>query len=278
MAQYENYTEVRTASWPIVNKHSGDILRLYNSITAEPFVTKYIADKKRADLELTNMRMVVNIPHIISLLSYTLYEDGTVLLYLPYYQEDMFTKIDDGLTAATYLQFITQITRAIMEIHRRNYYHGDIKLENILIHTNENICVCDLGAMRPCTIPYRFMGSIDYMSPESFDSHVSDHKATDIFSLGVLFFAMLYGKLPHVTLKTGSSFEQNFELELLRNELKLTRGFRKNKTLFDYLNINPSSATKIQILLNNMLQHDSTHRPNISTVLTLLETSCTKDF
>ncbi len=83
--------------------------------------------------------------------------------------------------------------------------HRDIKPENILIDKKGRVKVADFGLAKllgrtpdelSLTGTGQLMGTLGYMAPEQLqEAHSVDHRA-DIYSLGVVFYEMLTGKLP----------------------------------------------------------------------------------
>jgi tetratricopeptide (TPR) repeat protein/tRNA A-37 threonylcarbamoyl transferase component Bud32 len=91
------------------------------------------------------------------------------------------------------------ITDAIATAHDKKIVHRDIKPKNIMI-TDTGIKVMDFGLARvvessPITEQHEIIGTLYYMSPEQAIGSVIDERS-DIFSLGVVFYQMLTGKLP----------------------------------------------------------------------------------
>ena len=98
------------------------------------------------------------------------------------------------------LHFATQISRALSHAHSKGIVHRDIKPQNIMVVKDGNIKVADFGiahlqsesnAEAPET-----MGSIHYISPEQVHGETVDARA-DIYSLGVVMYEMLTGRLPY---------------------------------------------------------------------------------
>lgn len=118
----------------------------------------------------------------------------------------------DGITLKEYIQqqgvishkeavfFVTQILRALQHAHDKGIVHRDIKPQNIMLLENGAIKVADFGIARFSRSETRTMtdstiGSVHYISPEQARGDITDDKA-DIYSVGVMLYEMLTGKLP----------------------------------------------------------------------------------
>ncbi|MDR2932525.1 MAG: protein kinase, partial [Oscillospiraceae bacterium] len=118
----------------------------------------------------------------------------------------------DGITMKDYIErqgmlgwkeavhFTLQILRALQHAHDKGIVHRDIKPHNIMLLHNGEIKVMDFGIARFArsevrTITDRAIGSVHYISPEQAMGDNTDEKS-DIYSLGVMLFEMLTGRLP----------------------------------------------------------------------------------
>lgn len=101
-----------------------------------------------------------------------------------------------------------QVCSALDYAHRQGIIHRDIKPSNIMIDTDGNAFVTDLGIARiaglgdaasmgpQITATGAIVGTPDYMSPEQARGDPAiDHRA-DLYAMGVLLFQMLTGRLP----------------------------------------------------------------------------------
>lgn len=118
----------------------------------------------------------------------------------------------DGITLKEYIEqqgrldireaiyFVTQILRALQHAHDKGIVHRDIKPQNIMLLADGTIKVTDFGIARFSRSETRTMtdgaiGSVHYISPEQAKGSVTDAK-TDLYSVGVVLYEMLTGKVP----------------------------------------------------------------------------------
>lgn len=89
---------------------------------------------------------------------------------------------------------------ALTRVHRLGIIHRDLKPQNVLIADDGSPRLTDFGVahyLQSTTLspPGGFVGSLSYVPPEAFLGQDVDNRA-DIWSLGVMLFEMLAGKLP----------------------------------------------------------------------------------
>lgn len=100
---------------------------------------------------------------------------------------------------------VREICRALQTAHEHGVVHRDVKPENVMITHHGGVKLMDFGIAKiqritSMTQTGMFMGSPSYMSPEQIRGKDIDHRS-DVYSLGVLFYELVTGKLPY----TGSS-------------------------------------------------------------------------
>ncbi|MBX2993089.1 MAG: protein kinase [Bacteroidetes bacterium] len=98
------------------------------------------------------------------------------------------------------IAFAIQIGEALHEAHSKGIVHRDIKCENIMVNSRNQIKVMDFGLAKlkgslKLTKTSSTVGTLAYMAPEQIQGGEVDARS-DIFSFGVVLFEMLTGKLP----------------------------------------------------------------------------------
>ena len=117
------------------------------------------------------------------------YVDGTTIR-----QKLPIAKLQEALTYAI------QIGEALHEAHGKGIVHRDIKCENIMLNSKNQIKVMDFGLAKlkgslKLTKTSSTVGTLAYMAPEQLQGGDVDARS-DIFSFGVVLFEMLTGHMP----------------------------------------------------------------------------------
>ncbi len=97
------------------------------------------------------------------------------------------------------VHFTFQILRALQHAHDKGIVHRDIKPQNVMLLQDGTIKIMDFGIARFARDEKinrdRAIGSVHYISPEQASGGVTDAKS-DIYSVGIMMYEMLTGKLP----------------------------------------------------------------------------------
>ena len=149
------------------------------------------------------------------------------------------------------LQIARQIAGALAQAHANNLVHCDIKPHNILVMPDGNVEVADFGiarAVTESTMTYNdnIMGSVHYFSPEQARGTMITPKS-DVYSLGVLLYEMLSGRIP---------FDGNTAVSIARKHLE-----EDPQPLHM---IAPGIPPVVEALVTRMMAKDPAQRPDSS--------------
>ena len=130
---------------------------------------------------------------------------------------------EKNLDLAARLRLLIEVARAVHYAHERGVIHRDLKPGNILVDEEGHPKVLDFGIARlredgaqGLTQDGQVLGTLPYMSSEQLagDSSRIDARS-DVYSLGVLAYELIAGRLPYPRLNTSTIFEA---LEILRHD------------------------------------------------------------
>ncbi|OQE25430.1 hypothetical protein PENSTE_c006G00341 [Penicillium steckii] len=98
-------------------------------------------------------------------------------------------------------RIFTQLVGAVAYVHSKSCVHRDLKLENILLDKHENVKLCDFGFTREyegkASYLQTFCGTICYSAPEMLKGEKYAGEKVDVWSLGIILYALLAGELPY---------------------------------------------------------------------------------
>ncbi|MBY0523832.1 MAG: serine/threonine protein kinase [Gemmataceae bacterium] len=110
---------------------------------------------------------------------------------------------DYRLDVPTTLWIARQTAEALAALHRAGFIHGDVKPDNVRLVDDGTAILIDLGfAHRPgenaALLEQGYvLGTLNYLAPELCAKEPDADQASDLFSLGVMLFEMLSGRLPY---------------------------------------------------------------------------------
>ncbi|KAF3248741.1 hypothetical protein TWF192_006136 [Orbilia oligospora] len=147
------------------------------------------------------------------------------------------------------------------EIH---HHRQDLKLENIMLDRHENVKLCDFGftreyeRLRPLQT---FCGTVCYSAPEMVKGEKYLGQAVDVWSLGVILYALLCGELPF-----DEDDETSTKLKILNEEPKYPEHLDADAVALikSLLSKRPiSRPTLLEILVHPFLMHYGNQQKNI---------------
>ena len=213
IGQYRVLSELGTGGMGVVYRAVDVLLErevAIKRLRSEYAASSSVMDRFRKEAQL---QAKLNHPNIAQL--YTLVQDGDSLCIVMELVDGTVLRNFMPLPWQGALPVILQVLEALDYAHRRGVLHRDVKPENIVIDREGTVKVMDfgiahaLGAAR-MTRERVVVGTLEYMSPERVLNREMDQRS-DLYSVGVLLFEMLCGRLP---------FEGESEYELLRSQVE----------------------------------------------------------
>ena len=108
------------------------------------------------------------------------------------------TDKSDGVPEDSARFYAANIYDGLMHLHERHILYRDLKPENVLIDSEDGYCILiDLGFAKEVTDKtYTFCGTPLYLAPEIIIDKGYEGFFVDVWSLGVMLFAILCGTVP----------------------------------------------------------------------------------
>ena len=220
---------------------------------------------KRIENDL-EMLKELNHPNIILLIDSYFSDDNKVLNIITEYADsgDLQKQLDEHKNKKEYfdegtlLDWLMQVCLALKYIHEKDIIHRDIKPSNIFL-MKDIVKLGDFGVAKTLNPNLKYAKTMvaapQYLAPEIINKEKYSFKA-DIWSLGVIFFQLIYLEYP---------FKGNNEAQILGNILEGNKKEIKNPNSYD---------PKLIDLINKMLSKRPEERPSAEEILdnTLIST------
>ncbi|MDD6312061.1 MAG: Stk1 family PASTA domain-containing Ser/Thr kinase [Firmicutes bacterium] len=185
------------------------VLKAHDTLMNRTVAIKILNDSSNSDAAAVRRFVneskavaMLSSPHIVSIYDVA-FESNPKYIVMEYI---------DGITLKEYMrkhgkldcmqavEFTEQILLGLEHAHAKGVIHRDIKPQNIMLLSNGLIKVADFGIAKiPTGDTIRFadkaMGTVYYISPEQASGKPTGHY-TDIYSVGIMLYEMVTGKLP----------------------------------------------------------------------------------
>lgn len=202
---------------------------------------------------MTSIRQEIEIhktldhPNIVKLYK-VIEDDHNIYMFMEYCDNgDLYMHIENNFheLSKNVVKVYSQIVLALYYLHGRGIAHGDIKPENILLDEKMNVKLTDFGAAELVDSAdlQIVSGTALYLSPEIFSESYIDRRASDVWALGIVLYAMSTGCLPWPNIE---------------NEEELTEIVSKG----DYIILSPLSR-ECKFIVELCLTREEDHRPTI---------------
>jgi eukaryotic-like serine/threonine-protein kinase len=180
--------------------------------TREPIAIKVLSSRSMTHPEMcaqflkeTRIISLTNHPNIVKLYGEGEWEGGPYIA-MEFIQGVSLRQfiIQRSLTLKRSLEIVLQAAYALLHLHTHGVIHRDLKPENILIKEDGEVKVIDFGIAQLYDERGqvgegvgRVIGTPSYMSPEQKEDPFNITFASDIYSLGIITFELLVGKLSY---------------------------------------------------------------------------------
>jgi serine/threonine-protein kinase len=153
-------------------------------------------------------------PHIAQLHDGGVADDGTPYFTLEYVEGEPITSYCDGrrLGVPQRVALLLKVCAAVAYAHRNLVVHRDLKPSNILVTADGDVKLLDFGIAKlldaeqapGLTATHARLMTREYAAPEQILGEPIT-TATDVYVLGVLFYALLSGRLPYPSAESGAT-------------------------------------------------------------------------
>jgi tRNA A-37 threonylcarbamoyl transferase component Bud32 len=115
--------------------------------------------------------------------------------------EDLHSKMVRGLPMRDGCLLLAQACAGLDAAHRLGVVHRDIKPENLFVNNDNVLKVMDFGIAKHTkntglTLAGMVVGTPEYMAPEQAHGHMQVTQSADLYSIGVILYALATGQLP----------------------------------------------------------------------------------
>lgn len=184
-----------------------------NPDTHEPLVIKVLPSQYLSHPELVSRFLqeseiieLTNHPNIVKLYGQGKWEGG-LYIAMEFIQGISLRQmiLQNSLTLKRSLEIVLQIGYALFHLHAHGVIHRDLKPENILLTESGGVKVIDFGIaqlheeaeIQESSDKKRMIGTPIYMSPEQKSDPSKVAYSSDIYSLGIITYELVLGKLSH---------------------------------------------------------------------------------
>ncbi len=184
-------------------------------VTKDPVIIKTLKPHLRGNQEIirkfNNEAKILKLadhPNIVSVYDYEEWEGGLYIALEFIQGESLHSVIENNpVSLRRAVEIILEIAYALCHLHTLGVIHRDLKPENILVTDQNTIKLIDLGVAQmlseaeqkpgPPARPPLLVGTPIYMSPEQHTNPDLVSYASDIYSLGIIAYELVLGKLSH---------------------------------------------------------------------------------
>jgi eukaryotic-like serine/threonine-protein kinase len=187
----------------------GRVYKVFDTEVQEKVALKLLKPDIAGDREATDrfrnelkLARKIRHPRVCQMFDFNAHE-GTPFITMEYVAgEDLksMIRMSHQLSVGTAIHVARQLCEGLAEAHRLGVVHRDLKPQNVMIDRDGDARIMDFGIARSLeakgvTGSGVIVGTPEYMSPEQVEAREVDQRS-DIYSLGVILYEMLTGRVP----------------------------------------------------------------------------------
>lgn len=128
----------------------------------------------------------------------------------------------NNITLDNIIFIMKQMVTSMRMFDEKGFYHGGIRLDNILVDENYNIKIYDLGITKANGgVNIRMNDNISFLSPHQLNINYTDIES-DFFAIGVVMYYCLFKKMPFKIAKTEFDMLKNIDKGINLDPEKIT--------------------------------------------------------
>jgi len=238
----------------------GKIMLAKEKVSSEKVVIKKIPQSTPARMitnEVKAGKLIGSHQNIAAMLQYNEKPDYHYIVFQHINGQDLFTYLEklnfSPRTEHEARSIISQILLGLEHVHKNKIAHRDVKLENVLIDTKGRVYVIDLGLcafIEENKLCRDWCGSDNYLAPEIVRRNPYNGYKADVFSCGVVLFALLFGVFPFENLRVNGV--QNLRTLKVRFPSDVKVSMSAKELLLKMLEDDPEKRYTI----SDVLKHD----------------------
>ncbi len=184
--------------------YKAEDLKLERTVALKFLPSEYTRDDEAKDRFIREAKATSSLehPNICTIHEVNETDEGQLFIVMSCYEgETLKEKMSQGLLRVEdAVNIAVQIAQGLSRAHEEGIIHRDIKPANVIVTNRGEVKILDFGLAKlvgkaQLTKDTSTLGTVSYMSPEQASGKDVDHR-TDIWSLGVVLYEMLTGKLP----------------------------------------------------------------------------------
>lgn len=193
---------------PVAIKEIRNIFHVFADVQRDDIVRRFV--------EIVQTQATLDHPNIIQIFDVVYDTDYpyVVMQWAPKGSLRRLIDIEGRPPLNVAMSYFLQVLHALNSAHDQNIVHGGLKPENVVLDPAGNAMLTDFGMTQVVERAsgsggnqvYVGVGTVAYLSPEQFHNPNLANVQSDIYSLGIMFYEMLTGKVPGRRSPMPSSF------------------------------------------------------------------------